>query len=72
MKDKVQKSRQYRPLSEACQGEKNSRAKLSQKDVRVIRELLAQGMSQKRIADQFDLNQSTISNIATKKRWGHL
>jgi DNA invertase Pin-like site-specific DNA recombinase len=37
-----------------------------------IRELLKTGITQKKIAQKYDVHDSTISYIKNKKRWSHL
>lgn len=53
-------------------GEENGSAKLREVDVRSIRRLLAQGLTQQSIADRFDVTQRTISDIKLGKKWGHV
>lgn len=49
-------------------GENNGMAKLKQNDVENIRNLLTFGHKQKEIAEIYDIHQSTISDIKTKRR----
>lgn len=52
-------------------GEQSNLAKLSEADVREIRELAAHG-NQRNIAEMFGINQSTVSDIKRRKSWAHL
>ncbi|MHA0288263.1 HNH endonuclease [Mycobacterium sp. C3-094] len=46
--------------------------KLDETSVRRIRELRSLGYTQQRIADEYGLNQSTVSAILARKVWGHV
>lgn len=48
---------------------KGGRSKLTQEDVDAIRELLAQGVQQKKIAMQFGISSQNISSIAHGRSW---
>lgn len=56
----------------AAQGEKNGQAKLSERDVQIIRSQLFEGATQAQLAIRFGVDQSAISNIARGKNWRHL
>lgn len=56
----------------STRGTKNPMARLSPADVQTIRRRLAAGELQRSIADAFDINQSLVSQIATKKVWSHV
>jgi group I intron endonuclease len=56
-------------ISKAGSGEKNSRAKLSEKDVNEIRRLITSGIKQKTIADLFEVKEPTITKIKNGDRW---
>lgn len=58
-----------RKLSEARTGEKCFTAKLTNKDVVIIKQLINQGYRQKDIAKRFGVSPQTISNIKTGSRW---
>ena len=47
----------------------NAHAKLSLRQVRAIRRLLARGVDQWVIAKRIGISQSTVSQIATGKTW---
>ena len=53
-------------------GELNGWSKLCNSDIRAIRSLLVIGLTQDRIAIQFDVHQGTISKIKHKKSWAHV
>lgn len=54
-------------------GEKNSQVKLNNLQVRVIRRLLEFGrLTQKEIGALFNIVQTTICNINTRKLWRHI
>jgi hypothetical protein len=50
-------------------GEQNGRAKLTAEDAREIKRLLAVGMSQQKIADQYGVHQGQVSRIKLGKVW---
>ena len=50
-------------------GERNGQAKLTKTDVERIRELLATGLAQRKIATKYGVSQSQISNIKRGLRW---
>jgi hypothetical protein len=56
----------------SSKGENSSNAKLTSKQVRQIRKLCASGILQRIVGDKFGVHQITISNIITRKNWGHL
>lgn len=53
-------------------GSKNSRAKLTEDQVRQIRVCLSSGMTQVRIALAFGISQIEVSRIHRKLRWAHV
>lgn len=53
-------------------GASNGNAKLTEKDVLSIRDMLHAGMTQQFIANQYQIGRSTVSGIATGRLWGHL
>lgn len=53
-------------------GERHGRAKLTDNQVLEIRELLAQGTSQDKIAETFGVSQASVSLIRHRKRWAWL
>lgn len=50
-------------------GENNSRALLSEAEVRLIRSRFASGELQKHIASDYGIAQSQVSAIVTRKKW---
>ena len=66
--DKAAKGRSYRPV-----GEKNTMHRLTESDVKSIREQYALGFkTQKALAVQFRTDQGTISAIVNRKLWTHI
>ena len=61
-------------LGKDNKGEKNSQAKLNEKQVRVIRHILniPNHLPQWKIAEIFKITQTTVSEIATGKIWKHI
>lgn len=56
-----------------CFGERNPRSKLSEAEVRFIRGLAASGaFSFRQIARAFGMEHKAISNIASRRTWGHI
>lgn len=54
-------------------GERNGRAKLSEDDVKAIRQLYAKGnISQQEIANRYNVHQTRISHIISRKHWAHI
>lgn len=53
-------------------GEKNSQAKLTKKDVLMIRKMANTDMTNKKIAELFDISPSYVSDLKLKKRWAHI
>lgn len=58
-------------ISEAHQGSKHHNAKLTEKEVLKIKELLKVGETQTNIAKKFNVNRETISLIKSGKLWSH-
>lgn len=50
-------------------GERHGNSKLSIEDVRRIRVMSSEGMTQFKIADRFGINQATVSEIVNRKAW---
>jgi hypothetical protein len=59
-------------LSVAVRGERHGRTFLSEQNIREIRRLYSDGMSQAKIADIFNSDQSSVSAIVRRKTWGHV
>lgn len=53
-------------------GEEIYKSILKESDVTKIKMMLSQGIAQRIIAEQFNVNQVTISNVNTKKTWKHV
>lgn len=53
-------------------GEENGAAKLNDVDVRSIRRLLFKKITQREIAERFDVSQQIVSKIKAGKLWGHV
>jgi DNA-binding NarL/FixJ family response regulator len=53
-------------------GERHPRAKLTERDVHVIRKACEAGFSQKAIAKSFCVSPATVSNIVNLKQWKHV
>jgi len=56
----------------ASLGARNAMAKLTEKDVRVIRALRRAGRSQKSIAAQYGITRPNVSLIVNRKTWSHV
>lgn len=67
--DRAQNARERVERNRQKKGSDNARSKLTESEVKLI--LSAPGL-QKDIAACFGVHQSTISNIRTKKNWGHI
>jgi len=63
--DKAAKGRQ-------CLGEKNTRAKIKEEDVRSIRKQSRAGVASKELARQFGIGVSTVMRIISRKYWKHV
>lgn len=63
--DMVKKGRSQR-------GEQSSQSKLNEQQVRRIREMRSQGMTQQAIADEFGVNRRTVQDIVSGRLWRHL
>lgn len=61
-----------RGLRERPNGEKNGRAKLSEKEVCAIKILLKAGLAHEDIAKEFGVSKPTISDINRGKTWSHV
>jgi predicted XRE-type DNA-binding protein len=53
-------------------GQRHWNAKLAATDVRAVRSLIDQGVSQRSIAQRFGISQVTVSDIARGVGWAHL
>lgn len=70
MQDAKNKGRLKSPPLHA--GQKCRLAKLTENDVRTIRDVAARGLSQRSIARLFGLPKSTVGNILRGRTWRHL
>lgn len=55
-----------------CPGEKNGSAKLTEENVKEIRQASQNGESGASIAKRYPVNAKTISDIILRKRWAHV
>lgn len=53
-------------------GEHNPGAKLTEADVRLMREMRGQGHLLRELAGFFGVSESTVSNVCAGKRWRHI
>lgn len=53
-------------------GEKHVRAKLTEVDVRSIRQLSIEGMTQVRLAQKFGMSRRSIRSVLDRRNWGWL
>ena len=56
----------------SVKGTRNSKAKLVDDDIREIRELYSHGARQVDLAEQFGVDQTTISSIVRRQAWAHV
>lgn len=56
----------------SAKGVKNNKAKLDDEDVRTIRDHYSRGRTQVSLAEEFGVNQTTISLIVRREGWGHI
>lgn len=56
----------------SSQGERDSQAKLTADQVRQIRQLCAEGMTQENVGKHFGITQGAVWLIVTRKRWKHI
>lgn len=53
-------------------GQKNFQTKLKDEDIPKIRELIAEGLSSRKIAEKFNVNKHAILSISNNKTWKHI
>ena len=53
-------------------GDANGKSVLTTEDVMEIKKLISEKVKQKIIAEKFNIDQSTVSDIKRRKRWKHL
>jgi len=61
-----------RAKSQPPKGEASPNAKLSEEDVREIRQLHAQGVFQEVLAQRYGVGQAQVSRIIRRVRWAHV
>lgn len=66
------RNRKGRASGGSLKGELSPAVKFTEKDVLAMREMYTQGKSQREIARTFNTSQGYISNIVTRKTWGHV
>jgi DNA-binding XRE family transcriptional regulator len=54
------------------QGEKNKRAKLTKEDVKEVRKMLDNGMTQREVGDNFGVSRGCIADIDQGRSWSHV
>jgi len=55
-----------------ARGEEVGGARLSAEQVRVIRRLVSEGLTQRTVAQNYGVTRSTVGHICSGKRWRHL
>lgn len=68
----AQNSNDARERGRLSPGNRGPWVKLTEAEVKEIRQLLADGVTQVVIAAKFDLCRNSVSSIATKKTWKHI
>lgn len=53
-------------------GSRNNKTKLNEKDIPIIRKMIANGLSSRKIASKFGVSKTPILYIKNKKTWRHL
>lgn len=61
-----------RVLGKSLRGERCSRSKLKDDDIRAIRDRALQGWTHKKIGEMFDVGTAQISRIVSRENWGHI
>lgn len=67
-RDMIAKGRGWTPW----RGERNKSAKLTEDDVREIRNLLAGGAKQKDLCSRYGISTGAMSAVATRQHWRHV
>lgn len=62
----------YKEGLNSNKGSKHPRSLLTEKDVKVIRELKEQGLTNKQISEKYDVKTCTIQKITNGKLWRHV
>jgi hypothetical protein len=55
-----------------ARGSSNGASVLTEDDVRRLRELVAAGVTQRNIAQEYGIAPATVSRIVTRKLWSHI
>lgn len=73
-RDTVAKGRMPKTMNRfpVRRGSANQASKVTESDVRVIRELNAMGTTQDELAARYGMTQSGISSIVTRRSWAHV
>lgn len=53
-------------------GERHPKARLTEHDVRLIRELHAQGLSHRVLARKFEVGKNAVENVLARRTWRHV
>jgi hypothetical protein len=72
IKDMWAKGRQGNPTRRPLRGEASPHSKLTEADVRRIRELLAAGMSYRRVGAEVGCGWSAVREVAAGRTWRHV
>ncbi len=62
----------FRTGLQCNKGEQHPRSKLKEKDILRIREMRTHGLSHRKIAEEFNVTQATISYVLAGKMWIHV
>lgn len=69
---KISEETRAKKIASAKRGESNSASKLTASDVLKIRKLSKLGISQRKIATQFNISKSTVADIINRTTWNHI
>ena len=53
-------------------GSKHYKAKVTESDIPLIRELVKEGVSQTKIGEKFGLSKGSVSDIVRRRTWWHV
>ena len=71
VRDAIAKGRAHAPIAPLTRGERNPSSKLCASDVQDIRRRASLGETQRQIAVDFGVSQSTVSDIVCGRTWCH-